>query len=152
MRISLREKHKQRRTAQVLDAAQTLFAEQGYEATRIEEIAETASVAPGAAAVFETTADFAHSGWLAARRMDWQNGHQTHTGAVFVIVDSKPIRVSSSDAEFFVKWIDSLLEKTSPAGAWSKFLSHDRESAQKRYGEARAIFERIVVEAKAQGN
>ena len=113
---------------------------------------QTASVAPGAAAVFETTADFAHSGWLAARRMDWQNGHQTHTGAVFVIVDSKPIRVSSSDAEFFVKWIDSLLEKTSPAGAWSKFLSHDRESAQKRYGDARAIFERIVVEAKAQGN
>jgi AcrR family transcriptional regulator len=44
--MSLREKHKQRRAAQVLDAAQTLFAEQGYEATRIEEIAETASVAP----------------------------------------------------------------------------------------------------------
>ena len=42
----LRQKHKRRRTAQVLDAAEALFAEQGYEATRIEEIAESASVAP----------------------------------------------------------------------------------------------------------
>jgi hypothetical protein len=113
---------------------------------------QTASVAPGAPAVFETTAEFRHSGWLAARRMDWQKGHQTHTGAVFVIVDSKPIRASSSDAEFFATWIDNLLEKTSPAGAWSKFLSHDRNAAQKRYRQAREIFERIAVEAKAQGN
>ena len=43
---SLREKHRRKRAAQVLDAAEALFAEQGYEATRIEEIAETASVAP----------------------------------------------------------------------------------------------------------
>jgi len=113
---------------------------------------QTASVAPGIPAVFETTAEFTHSGWLAARRMDWQNGHQTHTGAVFIIVDSKPIRASSTDAEFFVKWIDNLLEKTSPAGVWSKFLSHDRDSAQKRYREARDIFERIAVDARAQGN
>jgi hypothetical protein len=112
----------------------------------------TASAEPGTPAVFETTVELTHSGWLAARRMDWQNGHQTHTGAVFVIVDSKPIRASSTDAEFFVKWIDNLLEMTSPAGGWGKFLSNDRESAQKRYREARAIFERIATEAKAQGN
>lgn len=42
----LRGKHKRRRFSQVLDAAEALFAEQGYEATRIEEIAENASVAP----------------------------------------------------------------------------------------------------------
>jgi hypothetical protein len=113
---------------------------------------QTASAAPGKPAVFETTVELTHSGWLAARRMDWQNGHQTHTGAVFVIVDSKPIRASSTDAEFFVKWIDNLLQMTSPTGAWGKFLSHDRESAQKRYREARAIFERIATEAKEQGN
>jgi hypothetical protein len=62
----------------------------------------TASVAPGSA-VFETIMEFPRSGWLAARRMDWQNGHRTHTGAVFVIVDSKPIRASSEDAQFFVR-------------------------------------------------
>ena len=84
--------------------------------------------------------------------MDWQNGHQTHTGAVFVIVDSKPVRTSSRDAEFFVQWINNLLEKTSPAGEWSKFLSHDRDAAQKRYRAARATFERIEEEARALGN
>jgi hypothetical protein len=113
---------------------------------------QTASVTRGMPAVFESTVEFTHSGWLAARRMDWQNGHRTHTGAVFVIIDAKPVRASSSDAEFFIKWIDNLLEKTSPGGEWSKFLSHDRDSAQKRYREARAIFERIAAEARALGN
>jgi len=44
--VSLREKHKQRRAEQVLDAAEQLFRQKGYEATRIETIAENASVAP----------------------------------------------------------------------------------------------------------
>lgn len=113
---------------------------------------QTASVGPGAPAVFETTVELKNSGWLAARRMDWQNGHQSHTGAVFVVVDSQPIRTSSSDAEFFVKWIDNLLEKTSPSGAWGSFLSQDRDAAQERYRQARAIFERIAAEAKSQRN
>jgi len=43
---SLRQKHRRQRETQVLDAAEALFAEQGYEATLIEEIAESASVAP----------------------------------------------------------------------------------------------------------
>ncbi len=42
----LRQKHRRLRATQVLDAAEALFAEQGYDATRIEEIAESASVAP----------------------------------------------------------------------------------------------------------
>lgn len=42
----LRETQKRRRSAQVLDAADALFSRHGYEATRIETIAETASVAP----------------------------------------------------------------------------------------------------------
>ena len=111
-----------------------------------------ASATPGVPAVFETTVDLVHSGWLAARRMDWQSGHRTHTGAVFVVVGSHPIRASSSDADFFVKWIDNLLEKTSPWGAWSNFLSHDRDPAQSRYRQARAMFERIAAEARLQGN
>lgn len=43
---NLRAKHKRLRVTQVLDAADALFAKRGYEATRIEEIAENASVAP----------------------------------------------------------------------------------------------------------
>ncbi len=45
-RGTVREKNKRRRVEQVLDAAQELFREHGYEATRIETIAELASVAP----------------------------------------------------------------------------------------------------------
>jgi AcrR family transcriptional regulator len=43
---NLREKHRRNRVTQVLDAAAELFAHRGYEATRIEQIAEQASVAP----------------------------------------------------------------------------------------------------------
>jgi len=113
---------------------------------------QTASAGPGVPAVFEASVEIAHSGWLAARRMDWQSGHRTHTGAVFVMVGSEPIRASSSDAEFFVQWIDNLLERTSPSGAWSSFLSHGRNAAQSRYRQARAIYERIAGEARSQGN
>jgi AcrR family transcriptional regulator len=40
----LRQKHKQRRATQVLDAAEALFAKRGYEATSVEEIAERAGI------------------------------------------------------------------------------------------------------------
>jgi hypothetical protein len=111
---------------------------------------QTADVAPGSPAAFETTVEFQKSGWLAARRMDWQNGHQTHTGAVYVIVKGQPIRASAADAEFYVKWIDNLIQQTSPGGAWSTFLSHDREAAQVRYRKARGIFEERAREAEKQ--
>lgn len=42
----LRERQRRQRAAQVLDAADRLFATQGYEATRIEQIAANADVAP----------------------------------------------------------------------------------------------------------
>lgn len=42
----LRQKHKRRRLQQVLDSAEMLFSTNGYEATRMEAIAEGASVAP----------------------------------------------------------------------------------------------------------
>ena len=42
----LRERQRRQRADQVLDAADRLFAAQGYEATRIEEIAANADVAP----------------------------------------------------------------------------------------------------------
>ena len=42
----LRERQRRQRAAQVLDAADRLFATQGYEATRIEQIAANADVPP----------------------------------------------------------------------------------------------------------
>jgi hypothetical protein len=110
----------------------------------------TAEVAPGSPAAFETAVDFRQSGWLAARRMDWQTGHRTHTGAVFVIVKGAPIRASSEDARFFVSWIDNLLKQTSIGGEWSSYFTKDREAAQKRYQEARKIFLQKAAEAEKQ--
>ena len=42
----LRAKHRRLRAEQVLDAAERLFGQKGYEATRVETIAESASVSP----------------------------------------------------------------------------------------------------------
>jgi hypothetical protein len=111
---------------------------------------QTAEAAPGAPAVFETTLAFHRSGWLAARRMDWQSGHRSHTGAVFVIVKGAPIRASAEDARFFVRWIDNLLEQTSPGGAWNKYFTKDLAAAQERYREARAVFLERAAEAEKQ--
>ncbi len=113
---------------------------------------ETAEVAPGTPAVFETMVNFRHSGWLAARRTDWQNGHRSHTGAVYVIVSGAPIRASAADARFFVSWIDNLLKRSSPGGQWSNFFTKDREAAQKRYKEARTIFLQRAAEAEQQNS
>lgn len=107
------------------------------------------TASPGSPLTFETTQDFAQSGWLCARRMD-ERGHQTHTGAVFVIVNGAPIRASSADAEFFVRFIDNLIRQTSPGGAWSAYFSKDRDAAQRRYRKARANYERIAIEAGRQ--
>ena len=61
-----------------------------------------------------------------------------------------PIRASASDARFFVSWIDNLLQQSSPGGAWSGFFTEDREAAQKRYRQARAIFLERAAEAEQQ--
>jgi hypothetical protein len=76
-----------------------------------------------------------------------QRGHETHTGAVFVIVNGAPIRAGAGDAEFFVHWIDNLIRQTSPGGAWSAYFSQDRAAAQARYRRARAIYQRIAAES-----
>jgi hypothetical protein len=111
---------------------------------------QTAEVTPTSPANFETTLDFRQSGWLAARRMDWQTGHRTHTGAIFVIVKGAPIRASSEDARFFVSWIDNLLKQSSPGGQWARFFTKDREAAQKRYQQARTVFLERAAEAEEQ--
>jgi len=107
------------------------------------------SASPDLPLIFQTTQDFAHSGWLCARRMD-EKGHQTHSGAVFIIIKGKPIRTRSSDAEYFVRWIDNLIQQTSPGGAWSEYFPHDRDAAQSRYRQAREIYKRIAKEAQSQ--
>jgi hypothetical protein len=107
------------------------------------------SVAPDSPLILQATQEFTQSGWLCARRMD-EKGHQTHTGAVFITVNNAPVRASASDAEFFVRWIDNLIQRTSPGGSWSQYFSREREAAQSRYRKARALYENIAAEAKKQ--
>jgi len=109
-----------------------------------------ASATPGSPAALQAKIDFDESGWLCARRMD-AKGHQLHTGAVYVTVNRAPVRASSEDALFFVRFIDNLIQKTSPNGPWSAFFPHDREAAQTRYRRAQAIYQRIAGEARSQG-
>ena len=108
-----------------------------------------ASVSSGNPASLTATVAFSKSGWLAARRMG-SNGHQVHTAAVFVTVANAPVRASAADAQFFVQWMDNLLEKTSPGGAWSSFFVNSRSAAQARYRTAKALYQQIAVEAAAQ--
>lgn len=101
---------------------------------------------PGEPLVLEVEQEFEKSGWLCARRMD-ENGHQSHTGAVYVTVDYMPVRASAGDAEYFVSWIDNLLENISPGGRWHKYYKNDYQEVRHRYIEARKIYRQISEEA-----
>ena len=104
------------------------------------------TAAVGAPVTLTSSVTFAKSGWLCARRMG-SSGHTVHTAAVFVTVDQKPVRVSSSDAQFYVQWTDNLLQNTSPGGVWNSYFPTSLAAAQARYSAARAIYQRIVTEA-----
>ncbi len=105
------------------------------------------SAGPGAPATVTVNVPFSQSGWLAARRMEG-GSHAVHTGAVFVIVDNAPIRASAADAQFYVNWIDTLIQRTSVGGVWaSYFTASGRSAAHARYQQARAIFQQRAAEA-----
>ncbi|MEX6689969.1 CehA/McbA family metallohydrolase [Danxiaibacter flavus] len=100
---------------------------------------------PGEPLVFDTTADFTQSGWLCARRMD-EHGHETHTAPVYITVDSKPVRASKEDAEFFVRWIENILENIKPGGKWNKYFPNDLATVTERYTKAKNVYQQILKE------
>jgi len=102
---------------------------------------------PGEPVILKVKQEFIKSGWICARRMD-NNGHQTHTAPVYITVNNKPVRDSKEDAQFFVQWIDNLIEQTSPGHNWNKYFTHDLDSVQNRYRKARVIYEKIAEEAE----
>lgn len=105
-----------------------------------------AAVSNGAPATLTATVDFSKSGWIAARRMGGGE-HQVHTGAVFVIVNDLPVRVSRSDAEFYVQWMNTLLAKTAVGGEWASYFPTSRSEARARYSAAKAVFQQIAEES-----
>jgi hypothetical protein len=107
------------------------------------------TVRPGEPVTMHATLSIRESSWICARRMD-DTGHQSHTAPVFVSVDNMPVRASADDANYFIGWIDNLIENTSPGGPWCRYFSSDLDVVQGRYRKARAVFEKISAEAKAQ--
>ena len=105
-----------------------------------------ATVLPGRPQSIVESIEFQRSGWICARRVD-ETGHVVHTSAAFVSVGGKPVRASARDAQFFVQYLDRLLEKTAAGGEWGSYFSSQREEAQARYRAARAVYQRIAEEA-----
>ena len=89
---------------------------------------------------------FATSGWLCARVMG-ANGHEVHTAAVYVTVAGAPVRASASDAEFYVRWIDSMLANTVPGGPWAGLIADGSAVVRARYQAARDVYAQIALEA-----
>lgn len=103
---------------------------------------------PGTPVRLKTRVPIIQSSWLCARRMD-ANGHQTHTGAVYLTLKNKPVRASADDARFFANWIDNMIIKTSHGGSWNQYFKEDLDFVQKRYRKAKEIYLQIEKEAKA---
>ena len=102
--------------------------------------------APGAPDSITATVPFLRSGWLCARVMG-PDGHEVHTGAVYVTVAGAAVRASASDAQFYVQWLDQLILKTSAGGEWNGYFETSLEATQARYQAARAVFRQIAAEA-----
>ncbi|MEP7257772.1 MAG: hypothetical protein ABI687_05280, partial [Flavitalea sp.] len=80
------------------------------------------------------------------RRMN-QTEHVTHSAAVFVTINKKPVRASKADALFFVAWIDNILKNIAVAGKWNHYFTHDLPAVQERYLHARNIYKAIASES-----
>ncbi len=102
---------------------------------------------PGNPVVLKAKIPVSESGWICARRMN-SEGHQTHTAPVYITIKNKPVRASAEDAEYFVDWIDNLIEKTSPGNEWNQYFTHELEVVQSRYANARNIYLQIAREAE----
>jgi hypothetical protein len=63
-----------------------------------------------------------------------------------------PIRASATDAQFYVQWIDNLLQKTAVGGDWSSFFTKSRSQVHARYQAAKAIYQRRADEASSPPN
>ena len=107
---------------------------------------EPASANHGSSFTLTTKIRFTESGWLCARRMG-VNGHYVHTAPVYVTLNNKPVRGSVKDAQFFVSWIDNILEKIVPGGAWARYFTKDIDVVTNRYKQARNIYMKIAEES-----
>ncbi|HEX7860398.1 MAG TPA: DUF4082 domain-containing protein [Verrucomicrobiae bacterium] len=107
---------------------------------------QTATVSAGTPVTLNANVNFTKSGWLVARRMS-SRGHEVHTGAIFVKIGGAPIRTSVTDAEFYVDWMNQLLQRTSVGGVWASYYQNNRAQAHARIDAARTLFQQIATDA-----
>ena len=102
-----------------------------------------AQAAPAKSSRLQESVEFQQSGWICARRMD-AKGHVLHTAATFVSVGGAPMRARTEDAQFYVRYLERLLEKTGPGGEWSGYFHTERDQARARYQAALAVFQQLA--------
>jgi hypothetical protein len=102
---------------------------------------------PGKPLVLKSRLDISSSSWLCARRMN-EKGHQTHTSPVYITFRHQPVRASSSDALFFERWIDTLIERIRPGRTWNSYVSENYKDIESRYLKAKQIYALIAAEAE----
>ncbi|MEP6844592.1 MAG: CehA/McbA family metallohydrolase [Panacibacter sp.] len=104
---------------------------------------------PGAPLILKTIQQIDKSSWFCARRMNGAE-HESHTAATYVTINSKPVRASVTDAQFFVDWINNILKNIQSSGKWNRYFTHDLDTVQQRYLKARNIYSNIAAEAAKQ--
>jgi hypothetical protein len=108
--------------------------------------AQNAFVTPSSPATLSADVVIDRSSWICARRMSGGE-HQSHTAAVFVLVNNAPIRASATDAQYFITWCDNLLTRTANGGAWAKYFQNQLSAARARYQQAKNLYAQIKAEA-----
>lgn len=108
--------------------------------------ASEAIVSPGKAAIFNVDLPVNESCWICARRMN-AKGHQSHTAPVYITINERPVRASSQDAEYYVRWIENILANIQNDGPWNIYFTKDIETVKARYQKAASIFRIIADEA-----
>jgi O-glycosyl hydrolase len=106
---------------------------------------------PGKPVSLNVDLPIGESSWICARRMN-SEGHQSHTSPVYVTVGNQPVRASSEDADYFVRWIENILANIEDNGPWSIYFTKDIESVIERYRKAVNIYRDIAKEAGKNHN
>ncbi len=107
-----------------------------------EAVARREVVADGAWNTLEFDIDIARSSWLALRVFP-----SCHTNPIFVVVGDQPIRASEASAA----WCRDGVERCWAAKK-DAIRAAERDDAKRAYDHARAVYERIRLEARAAAN
>jgi hypothetical protein len=102
---------------------------------------------PGEPVLLKASIPIGESSWICARRMDTK-GHRSHTAPVYVTIKNAPVRASAEDARYFMNWINVTLANTNPGKPWNRYFTHDLDVVQNRYRQAKAVYEKIALEAE----